>query len=94
MLILGNSKSNHLGEQGTFNLRVNPNAHVPRAVLPWVPGHNTGKGEHVLRVWPLSVQWVLTYLSADSGPASSFRGEHRPFEWGSRAVGLCSPCLR
>jgi len=23
----------------------------------------------------------------------TFGGEHRPFEWGWRAVGLCSPCL-
>ena len=34
-----------------------------------------------------------TCLSADPGPRPSGR-EHRPFEWGWRAVGLCSPCLR
>jgi len=34
-----------------------------------------------------------TCLSADPGPGPSFGGEHRPFEWGKRAVGLCSPCL-
>ena len=26
-------------------------------------------------------------------PPLPFWGEHRPFEWGWRAVGLCSPCL-
>jgi len=35
-----------------------------------------------------------TCLSADPGPGPSFGGEHRPFEWGWRAVGLCFPCLR
>jgi len=35
-----------------------------------------------------------TCLSADPGSGPSFGGEHRPFEWGWRAVGLCSPCLR
>jgi len=34
-----------------------------------------------------------TCLSADPGPGLSFGGEHRPFEWGWRAVGMCSPCL-
>jgi len=34
-----------------------------------------------------------TCLSADPGPGPFFGGEHRPFEWGKRAVGLCSPCL-
>ena len=32
-----------------------------------------------------------TCLSADPGPGSSFESEHRPFEWGWRAVGLCYP---
>jgi len=32
--------------------------------------------------------------SAHTWPGPSFGGEHRPFEWGWRAVGLCSPCLR
>jgi len=34
-----------------------------------------------------------TCLSADPGPGPSFGGEHRPSEWGWRAVRLCSPCL-
>ena len=29
-----------------------------------------------------------TCLSADPGPGPSFGGEHRPFEWGWRAVGV------
>jgi len=36
--------------------------------------------------------WVNPCLRADPGPGPSFGGEHRPFEWGWRAVGLCSPC--
>jgi len=30
---------------------------------------------------------------AYDGPGPSFASEHRPFEWGWRAVGLCSRCL-
>jgi len=33
---------------------------------------------------------ALTCLSADPGPWPSFGCEHRPFEWGWRAVGLRS----
>jgi len=29
-----------------------------------------------------------------AGPGPSFGGEHRPFEWGWCAVGLCFSCLR
>ena len=32
--------------------------------------------------------------SAHTWPGPSFGGEHRPFEWGWRAVRLCFPCLR
>jgi len=41
-----------------------------------------------------SIKMQIDSLSADPGPGPSFGGEHRPFEWGWRAVGLCSPCLR
>jgi len=37
---------------------------------------------------------AYTCLSTDLGPGPPFGGEHRPFDWGWRAVGLCSPCLR
>ena len=34
-----------------------------------------------------------TCISAGPGPGPSFGSEHRPFEWGRHAVGLCFPCL-
>jgi len=35
-----------------------------------------------------------TCVSADPGLGPPFGDEHRPFEWGWRAVRLCSPFLR
>jgi len=34
------------------------------------------------------------HIGLTPGPGSSFGGEHKPFEWGWCAVGLCTPCLR
>jgi len=38
------------------------------------------------------VEWGRRVCGGLPGP--SFGGEHGPFQWGWRGVGLCSPCLR